>query len=273
MVPVPVRRVLYLLLLPLCAYLALVALVWSQQDLLVFPGAGRGVRPLQGPDLREFALATADGTSFRAVERVPERPLALVLAFVGNGEDLASAAWHVHEFAGHGAAAVGVEYPGYGGSGGRPSVAALFACAEAAADYAGKRAAALGVPLLVSGASLGSFCAVHVAAMGRCARLLLRAPPTALADAAGVRFWWLPVRLLLRHRFDNLANAPQVRCPVLVVHGDRDEVVPLALGKRLCAAFGGPAELLVVPGAGHNDLSLAGDGLVGKRVAAFMRGG
>jgi uncharacterized protein len=89
-------------------------------------------------------------------------------------------------------------------------------------------------------------------------------------EAAQQRFWWLPVGVLLRHRFDSLAIAPQVHCPVLIVHGDCDEIVPLALGQHLCAAFAGPAELIVVPGAGHNDLSLGMHGPVGGRVGAFL---
>ena len=76
----------------------------------------------------------------------------------------------------------------------------------------------------------------------------------------------------LRHQFDNLAVAARVKCPVLVVHGDRDAIVPAELGRQLCEAFAGPREFVVVPGAGHNNLSIGVDGPHGARIGAFLRG-
>lgn len=266
------RRLVILACTLVAAYLAVVLLLWWQQELLVFAGAGRGDRAIEAPGVRALQLPGSAGVPFRAAECVPATPRALVLFFVGNGEDLRSAARQVAELADYGVAAVAPEYPGYGLSAGHPSVATLLATADAAATYAEQRARELGVPFLVGGSSLGTFCAVHVAAQGRAQRLLLRAPPTTMADAAQQRYWWLPVRLLLRHRFDSVSVASRVACPVLIVHGDADPIVPLALGERLRAAFAGPAELLVVPGAGHNDLSLARSGPVGARVADFLRG-
>lgn len=267
------RRLVILSVVAVAAVYAVVVLfVWLQQDRLVFAGAGRGDRPLDAYGVRQVQLTGPAGRSFRAAECVPKDPQALVLFFVGNGEDLRSAGRQAEELAAHGVAVIAPEYPGYGRSEGSPSVDALLGTAEAAADHAEARARELGVPLVVGGSSLGTFCAVHLAAAGRATRLLLRAPPTTMADAAQNRYWWLPVRLLLRHRFDNLTPAARVHCPVLVVHGDADDIVPLALGERLRAAFAGPAELLVVPGAGHNDLSLGVHGPVGERIGTFLRG-
>lgn len=268
-----IRRLLLLAVtIALVAYLAILLLLWLGQDHIVFPGAGRGDRPIEASGVTALSLTSAGGAAFRVVERIPPQPRALALCFVGNGEDLRSAAWQVATLATHGVAAVAPEYPGYGLSEGQPGVESLLATADAAADYAARRAAELGVPLVLVGTSLGSFCAVHVAAGGRGERMLLRAPPTTLVAAARARFWWLPVDMLLRHRFDSLSLAPQVRCPVLVVHGDRDMIVPAPLGRQLCEAFAGHGEFVLVPGAGHNDLSIAVDGPVGARVGAFLRG-
>ena len=269
-----------LISLAVCAavYAAVVVLVWLQQDRLVFAGAGHGDRTVAAYGARTFpltvALPGAPGgvLTVRAVECLPARPAAVLVHFVGNGETLSSAARRAEELAAYGVAVVSPEYPGYGLSPGQPGVESLLATADAAADYALRRAQELGVPFLVSGSSLGTFCAVHVAAAGKARRLLLRAPPTTMVEAAQARFWWLPVRLLLRHRFDSLSVAPQVSCPVLIVHGDRDDIVPLELGQRLRAAFAGPAELVVVPGAGHNDLSWNIHEPVGERCKAFLLG-
>jgi pimeloyl-ACP methyl ester carboxylesterase len=230
------------------------------QDALVFPGAGRGDRGLPPlPGLSAGTLQRADGESFRivTVERGPARAVALY--FVGNGEDLYSAASTGYLLAGYGLEVIGVEYPGYGASPGSPSVATVLGNADAAAARARARARELDVPLVVIGSSLGSCCAVHVAAAGGVDRLVLRAPLASLVATAQRRFPWLPVTWFLRHRFDNLARAPAVRCPVLVVHGDRDDIVPLESGRELAAAIGDNAELVVAAGYGHNDLSIAPD--------------
>lgn len=262
---------LLILVIALIAYALLLLALWLQQDMLVFPGSGRGVRPIDVDGVTIGELSGRDGVPFRTVSCVPEAPTAVLLHFVGNGEDLTSAARAAVQFAGYGIAVVSSEYPGYGGSPGRPGVASLLAAADAAAAHAEALAQRLGVPFFVSGSSLGTFCAVHVAAAGMAQKCLLRAPAVAIADVAARQFWWVPVRSLLRHQFDNTPVAPRVRCPVLIVHGDRDEVIPLEQGQRLRGMFAGSATIVVVPGAGHNDLSLAPDGPVGARVREFLR--
>ncbi len=252
------------------AYGLLLVAMWLLQDQLVFPASGRPARPIDIGGVEELHLRGPGGL-LRGAAVLPTAPRAVLAFFVGNGEDLCSAARRAVELAAHGVAVVTVEYPGYGASEGRPGVASLLAAADVVATHAEALATKLGVPFVVGGSSLGSFCALHVAAAGRAARCLLRAPPTSLIDAAAGRFWWAPVRLLLQHRFDNTAVAPRVRCPVLIVHGDQDRIVPLAQGERLRGLLGGPTELLVVPGAGHNDLSLAVGGPVGERVGTFLR--
>lgn len=265
------RRVWIYLGIAAAAYAAFVVMLWVAQDGMVFPGAGYGPRPVGVAGVRTFTLQGRDGP-FRVVESVPDRPAAVLVFFVGNGEDLVSAGYRAAGFARHGLAVVCPEYPGYGGSAGRPGVEALHAAALATAEYAAGLAKERGVPLVAGGISLGSFCAVHLAARGLVERLFLAAPPTSILDVANSHFWWVPVALFLRHRFDNVAPAANVRCPVLVVHGENDRVVPFALGERLFALFAGEKELIRVPGAGHNDLPLAAGDAVGERVGAFLRG-
>lgn len=260
-----------LLLLAVVGYTLILLLLWLGQDGMVFPGAGRWNRPVELAGVETVHLPGRDGT-FRVAVAEPENPTAVLLFFVGNGEGLASAADRAAAFARAGIAVVSPEYPGYGGSAGSPGVAAFEAAAEAACLHARGLAQKHGLPLCVGGHSLGTFCAVHLAAAGKADRLLLLAPPTSMVDAAQAQFWWAPVSLLLRHCFDSLAVAGHVRCPVLVLHGEQDEVVPIALGKRLCAAFAGPTEFVRVPGCGHNDLPRATEGSFGERIAAFVRG-
>lgn len=272
-----IRRLLFALLLVLGGgYVAITALVWLKQDGMVFAGAGfpdRGVPLLPSPVVVRWL---GDGGERTRIATVTPRaaPIAVAVYFGGNGEDLYAAAFAAGELADYGLETIAHEHPGYGASPGTPSVGSLLAAAERTADAASRRARELGVPLVVVGSSLGTFCAVHVAARGGAAgpvvdRLVLRAPPTTLAAAAKARFGFLPVDLLLRHRFDNATPAPRVTCPVLVLHGDRDGIVPQALGRELTALLP-HGRFVGVPGAGHNNLHLSVQGPIANELRAFV---
>lgn len=261
---------MWILLLVLgLAYAGICALLFFLQDRMVFPGAGRGDRGL--PEMALPATIEWIGPAERRTRVMivaSRQPVAVMVYFGGNGEDLFASAWSVESLASWGATVIGVEHPGYGASGGTASGANLLANATAAVAFARARALAAGVPLIVVGSSLGTFCAVHVAAAGGADKLLLRSPPTTLAAAAKQAFWWLPVGMLLRHRFDSLALAANVRCPVLVVHGDQDEIVPPTFGRELAAAL--HAQFVLAPGCGHNDLDLSPNGPSGGEIRAFL---
>jgi pimeloyl-ACP methyl ester carboxylesterase len=176
-----------------------------------------------------------------------------VVFFHGNGEQLADGGALAATLQSAGLGYFGVEYPGYGLAQGKPSEHSILAAARAAVDHlvSGRGVDEKDVVLL--GQSLGSGPATALAADGRGRRLALVTPFTSLPDVAAQHFPWLPVRLLLRDRFDNLALAPRVEVPVLIVHGTRDEVVPYLHGRTLAEVF--PlARLITVEGGRHNDL-------------------
>lgn len=251
-------------------YAAVCALLWWQQDRIVFPGAGRGDRGVPATTPRATVAWLGDGERrCRIATLAPPNPRAVALYFGGNGEDLYACAFTAESLAAYGLLAIAAEHPGYGASAGRPTVANLLAAATAACAHARARADELHVPLVVVGSSLGTFCAVHVAAAGGVDKLVLRAPPTSLAAVASATFWWLPVGPLLAHRFDNQALAPRITCPVLVVHGDADTIVPDRYGRELAQALP-HAQFVSAPGRGHNDLDLSPAGPVGARLRAFL---
>lgn len=259
------------LMTPVAAYLGLVVLVYFLQDILVFPGTmsrGPAELPLvQGVTTGELSLP--DGTRFRIAEGEPAgAPRGVLVFFVGNGEDLASGVQWAGELTGYGVSTVVAEYPGYGKSGGKPCVESFLQAADASAAFALEKAGKLGVPLLVAGSSIGTFSATYLASQGVGTRLLLLAPPTSTVEAGSSRYPWLPVRMLLKHRFDNLGPAALVRCPVLVVHGDQDVIVPAEMGQRVAEAMRGDFVLAV--GHGHTRSPLSPTGQYAARIRAFL---
>ena len=254
------------------AYAGVVLLLVWKQDALVFPGAGRGDRGHGGhPRVEAHVVQRDGGAKVRlAVAKPASAPRAVAVYFVGNGEDLLSAAEGALQMAEYGMEVVGVEHPGYGASEGPPSVPALLSAAASAAAFGKRRAAELGVPLVAIGTSLGSFCAVHVAAEGYADKLVLRAPPASMLAAAKARFAWAPVGLVLRHPFDNLGKAKDVKCPALVLHGDQDRVVPIEQGRALASAFGGEARFVVAVGYAHNNVPFERHGPLGSNIAEVL---
>ena len=122
------------------------------------------------------------------------------------------------------------------------------------------------------GESLGSGVAVALAAEAPPAALVLRSPFPSLVDVGRVHYPFLPVRRLLRDRWDSRSRIAAIETPLLVIAGDRDRIIPLDLSRELFAAAGEPKTMVVVPGAGHNDWELlAGDTLVRETVAFLHR--
>lgn len=216
------------------------------QRTLIFPaprertGVPRGFEEVPVPDGTFFLWSRAEGDG------------PVVVHFHGNGEQVGHLGWLGAEFKQRGVSFAAVEYPGYPGAGGSPSEASLLAAAEAALRELERRGVAR-ERLILEGQSVGTGVAVAMAAKGWGRKLVLLSPYTALPDVAARAFGWLPVRVLMRDRFDSASRAADVKVPVLIIHGTDDEVISFALGKELSGRFTN-AKFLEVPGAHHNDL-------------------
>lgn len=226
------------------AYGGLCALMYRVQDGLVFPAP-----PPATPRLPVHRTPEGHVLVYR-----PGPPGAkVVVYFHGNGEQVAGADWLAGRFAERGLGFAAIEFPGYGDAPGAPSEPSILAATEAGLTHL---TSALGVPrdrLILFGQSLGTGVAVALAAKGWGERVLLVSPYTSLPDVAAPAFWFLPVRALMRTRFDSAARAPEVKQPALVVHSTTDEVIPVALGKALHGKLPN-ARLALVERAPHNGI-------------------
>lgn len=226
---------------------------------MIYPAPPVSVPSPPPAPLEEVDLALPDDTRVSAwhlpVEGVgPARKVA-VLFFHGNGENLETMrmSGFFEDLAELGVSGLAVDYPGYGRSGGRPSEAALTASAEVAGEWLAERYPERN--LVVVGWSLGAAVAVRQAADApeRWRGLVALSPWVSLPELARTHFPdWL-VGLALNERHDSLATAPELRLPVLVVHGREDRIIPAEHGRRLAGSIP-DAEWLEIPGTGHNDL-------------------
>ena len=199
---------------------------------------------------------------------------ATVLYAHGNGGNLSYCEWVGEGLAARGFDVLLFDYRGYGRSEGESAgEAGLYADAEAAYDFVTKER---GVPprrVVLYGQSLGTAAAADVAARRECGALVLESGLSSAADMAAVVMPWLPgfVRRLTKNKLDTVSKLPRVRCPVLVVHGDRDEVIPVSQGRRLFESAPEPKRLIIMEGAGHNDLSNVGGEKYIDTLAEFVR--
>jgi hypothetical protein len=231
--------------LPLIVYLAQEALIFQRQPI----AEGRRAEiARRHPAVADVFLQGADGTRIHAWHLKAGAPLALY--FGGNAEEVS---WMLEEAgAAPGVSWLLLDYRGYGQSEGAPSEKALVADALALYDHAAKLPGTDPKRIYAFGRSLGSGVAVALAAQRPLAGLILATPYDSLAAVAKRYYWYLPVDWMLKHRFDSIARAPQLKVPLLCLIAERDEVIPAAHAERLFEAWGGAKRKVVLGGAGHN---------------------
>ena len=145
-----------------------------------------------------------------------------------------------------------IDYRDYGKSDpGFPTERSVNEDARAAYDYLRARQPAL--PVVVHGESLGGGPACELALHADVSALILQSAFTSIPAMAAVVYPLLPMRALIRTRFDNLAKVPKIAAPKLIIHSHRDEIVPFAMGEQLFAAAREPKQKLWLSTSGHND--------------------
>lgn len=251
------RRMLGELLIPLAiAYGAVLVLVYVfQSHLVFFPSTGReAVVTPQSYGLRyeSVSIRTADGETLDAWWVPAENARGTVLFFHGNAGNISHRVDYLQMFHRLRFSTLIVDYRGYGKSSGTPSEAGTYRDAEAAWEHL--RHARLAQPrdIVIAGESLGAAVATRLAADESPRAVLLFSTFTSVPDLGAQVYWFLPVRLLSRFDYDNLANLKRIRAPVFIAHSRDDDIVPYAHGRRLFETAAEPKAFLEMRG-GHND--------------------
>jgi uncharacterized protein len=228
------RLLLNVALVVLALYGVVVALFYLGQGALLYPASAQRVSAAQAglADFADVALATEDGEHIVGWYKPAAAGRTTLLYFHGNGGGLLNRRDRARLLTQDGRGLLIVSYRGYSGSTGKPNEAGLATDARAAYDWLAPRAAPERIVLY--GESLGSGVAVRLASERKIAGVILDAPFTSTADVAGHHYWYLPV-WLLRDQYRSIDRIHDLRAPLLVMHGDGDGVVPIALGERLFA--------------------------------------
>lgn len=241
-------------------YFALVLLmVMAQRRFIYFPTREYPLTPgAAGLPYEEATLRTADGLPL-AAWWVPGADVdaRVFLCFHGNATNLAGMVDRALWFRARGDATLLVEYRGYGDNPGTPTERGLDADAAAAYAWLAER----GVTpdrIVIYGHSLGAAVAARLAAARPAAGVVVEGAFPSVLAMVRHHYWWLLVpAAVIRDRFETAAHLANARSPVLVVHGEADEIVPARMGKAVFERAAEPKRLCLVPGATHNEFNLA----------------
>jgi uncharacterized protein len=242
------------------ATVVVLVVLWLFQRRLVYFPLGEPVPAVESvlPGAEEVRFQTEDGLWLQGWY-VPATggSRATVLVFNGNAGDRSFRAPLAAALTRRGLSVLLFDYRGYGNNAGEPSEEGLARDARAARGYVESRPDVDTDRVVYFGESLGAAVAVTLALEQPPARLILRSPFTSLADMGRVHYPFLPTGPLLRDRFESIRRIGQVACPVLVVAGDRDQVIPFEQSRRLYEAIQRTDSRFVsIEGADHNDLEL-----------------
>ena len=242
----------------LFVYVGLTAMLYfTQRSMMYFPETIHTSPAEAGlPEAEEISLTTADGVHLVGWHVAPRDGKPVILYLHGNGGALRYRVERFHRLMKEGLGLVGVEYRGYAGSEGSPSEAGLFADAEAAYAFAASRYRPSQIVLW--GESLGTGVAVYLAAEKAVGRVILEAPFTSTAAVASQRYWFMPVRLLMKDQFRSDERIANVTAPVLILHGLNDRVVPYSMGEQMFDLAKGNKHIVRFIDGGHEDLDQYG---------------
>lgn len=276
------RRWLVVLLV---AYLAVSILLLVIQEWLIFPGRVSQGRPdatiqpsaPRGEELLDATTSRGDRVVAlfcpatdplgRPLQARREQPV--VLLFHGNGESVANVAPLARGLASLGLNVVVPEYPGFGMASGRPGEQAIYAAVDAMLDRLRTREDLDLSRLVPVGWSLGAAVAIDTASRHPVRGVVALSPFTSIPAVARRTFWFLPVRWLVRHRFDNLSKIPALRVPIFLSHGRHDGIVPFDMSETLAAAATAPVTTRWLD-ADHNDLLSVGGERLLREIADFV---
>ncbi len=251
-------------------YLLLIAgVALGQRGMIYHPDPTRADPVEAGvPEMVPVPLKAEDGwpvSGWYAPPRSAAKPT--VVFFHGNSGTVGTRAFKARALLDAGYGVFLVEYRGYGGNPGRPSEKGLYADGRAVIRWLVGRGIAAS-RLVLYGESLGSGVVMEMTRLIEPMMVVLECPFTALPDLAPPFVLPVLARAFMLDHFDNLSKMAGLTAPLLVVHGDQDEVVPVAMGHALLKAADTIKDGVFLPTAHHGDLWDHG---AGEHVLDFIR--
>ena len=252
------KRIKKIILQIILIYFGLVAVLYLlQRTMIFFPDKTAPTVTAHhalGNGVNNFSVVTEDGLNITGLLHQADEGKPTIVFFHGNAGHYGHRIYNAADYMQAGFGVVLAGYRGYGGNEGSPSEAGFYKDARAYISQLIND----GVDekdIILYGQSIGSGVAVQMATEFKNVRaLVLEAPYTSLPDVAKKRYFFIPVKLLMKDQFDSLSKIQDVKAPLLIMQGLNDRVISPTLGQKLYEAANEPKEIFQLEGYGHNDL-------------------
>jgi fermentation-respiration switch protein FrsA (DUF1100 family) len=239
-------------------YLSLLLVLLLLENALLYPVPPRSEGDWTASYLphEDIFFSSADGTKLHGWYIEHPQARAVLLYCHGNGDAVGFLGPYLKELRDrHRLAIFAFDYRGYGRSEGLPGEAGTLADGHAAQLWLAERTRRRPSDIVLMGRSLGAGVAVDLAARNGARGLILQNAPTSIPDAAAYIYWFVPVRLLMKNRYDSLSKIGRYDGPLLMSHGAADELVPCSLGRKLFEASPSAQKRFIeFHGGRHNDI-------------------
>jgi uncharacterized protein len=265
------RFLIGVVLMAFGAYAILVGLTYfAQERLMYMPTATLIATPSDyGMDYEDVWLTTEDNIRVHGWLVHAPGQRGVVLFFHGNAGNISHRMDSIRIFRDLELSVFIIDYRGYGRSEGRPGEEGIRRDARAAWRYLRDERNVPPGDIVLFGRSLGAAVAADLASRKTPGAVILESAFTSAADLGAEVYPWLPVRTLLRHRYEVLGIMDKITAPVLIAHSRDDEIVSFEHARRLLDAAGGEAELLEMDG-GHNDGFLRTGARYRREIGQFL---
>ncbi|MEY3218860.1 MAG: hypothetical protein RIT27_217 [Pseudomonadota bacterium] len=254
-------------------FVGFTTLLYFNQEQLLFPAKaldeGFALWARQTFPRAETKIVMPDGTKLHGwfIHRKTEEKQPLLLYFGGNATEATVFLGYTEHFPQHAIAAF--NYRGYGLSEGKPSEEMIFQDALYLYDYFVKQPDIDSKRIYVMGRSLGTGVATYLASQRQVKGTILISPYDSIKALAEEKYPFVPVSFLLKHPFESVKYAPQIKSPALAFVGSIDEVISPEHSDRLIEKWGGSIQKVIFPIANHN--SIMDEALLWKKAADFIK--
>ncbi len=235
----------------LITYVGILAILYFRQDAMLFPSPAERSSPPQISGLTEVTITTPDQETLPGFYLPAQGGKPTILFFHGNGDQINTFAFLAEQFAAQGYGFAAIEYRGYPGATGTISENGIMTDGLAAFDWLKSKCQC---DIVLMAHSLGTGVAVHVAAERDARAVALFAPYSSIEDIAADRFWYLPVKYLIKNPIHSDERIAKITEPILMVHGTADTVIPIEFGKKLFGLANKPKQFVALENVGHNEV-------------------
>lgn len=247
-------RILFFLIF---GYLLIMAVVYFGQRYLQYsPNRNAPGAPGDNdvPQMKEIRVRTEDGLDLLAWFVPPKKKDGKIIIFYhGNAGHIGHRGYKLRYYIDAGYGVYLCEYRGFGGNPGSISEDGLYKDARAALTWLDANGYAP-AQWVIYGESIGSGPAVQMALEFQPKSLILEAAFSSAIEVGAGAYFWLPVRYLMKDKFDNLAKIKSIRSSLFMIHGDEDAVIPPPLAQKLYDAANHPKQFVMIDSGHHNDL-------------------